>query len=99
MDRVRKAMGLRKGTKPKWYDCHGMKEDEGAEVSSEDEDMPEMQGPVFKNPPYSLPAWMVVSDTDADEAADMDCEDYGDGVAEAGQSGPPEKLAEQPLRE
>ena len=40
MDRVRKAMGLRKGTKPKWYDCHGMKEDEGAEVGSEDEDLP-----------------------------------------------------------
>ncbi|OCB92127.1 hypothetical protein A7U60_g521 [Sanghuangporus baumii] len=65
MDRVRKAMGLPKGTKPRWYDVYGEKYDPDYDKESDDEEHP-LKG---KPRQVSKRIYEIVDDRD------LDCDD------------------------
>lgn len=82
MDRVREALMLPEGTKPKWYNCHGCDEHDNAADSSEDEARP-VGGPRIRAPPLrDASEYRRTSDSaqDSDEsmASDSDYEDDSD---------------------
>ncbi|KAL5530940.1 hypothetical protein ACEPAG_3816 [Sanghuangporus baumii] len=65
MDRIRKAMGLPKGTKPRWYDVYGEKYDPDHDVESEDEESP------IKGKPEDASARVCETEDDSE----WDCDD------------------------
>ncbi|KAL5536355.1 hypothetical protein ACEPAF_177 [Sanghuangporus sanghuang] len=73
MDRVRKAMGLPSGTRPKWYEVNGSDYASDQESDSEDEEFPYEYTPnsIFEHEPNHVVSDEFDSDEDGDVSEDI----------------------------
>lgn len=80
MDRVRKALYLPKGTKPKWFNCFGCDEHDNFAGSSDDEDLPvsRARAPPPAEPSQSDKASESSQDSDASMNSDSGDDDDSD---------------------
>ncbi|KAL5536353.1 hypothetical protein ACEPAF_175 [Sanghuangporus sanghuang] len=73
MDRVRKAIGLPSGTRPKWYEVNGSDYASDQESDSEDEEFPYEYTPnsIFEHEPNHVVSDEFDSDEDGDVSEDI----------------------------